>query len=58
MVTYVEGNEPVFYNSTSNKDLHIPLKIDKKDRIRITNHLKALIQRYNNDLIKNKTMIK
>jgi phosphoglycerol transferase MdoB-like AlkP superfamily enzyme len=58
MLTFVEGNEPVFYDLTSSKNLGSPIKIDKKTQIEITNTLKAIIQRYNNDLIKNKTMVK
>jgi phosphoglycerol transferase MdoB-like AlkP superfamily enzyme len=58
MMTYVDGETPEIFDIDTDKNINKPILIDKTTRIALTNHLKALIQRYNNDILKNKTFVK
>lgn len=58
MITYVDGEVPTIYDIDSINNAHNPIKIDNIRTKEVTNHLKAIIQRYNNDLIRNKTLVK
>jgi phosphoglycerol transferase MdoB-like AlkP superfamily enzyme len=58
MLTYVDGEKPELYDLTADNNIDIPVKLDDKTSGFVYNHLKAIIQRYNNDMIKNKTVVK
>ncbi len=58
MITYIEGEEPEFYDINAQKKGNKSVKINNQTSSSIINHLKAIIQRYNNDIIKNRTFVK
>lgn len=58
MLTYIDGEKPEIYDLAADKNIDTPVNLDDKTIGFASNQLKAIIQRYNNDMIKNRTVVK